>query len=126
MGRLLRNLLPTSRIGMAMWVWRYRFKLLDWMTFGLRAAGDMVQGDGIDDARAELRLRGALARDPRTRGLPIEVRVEKGVCTLRGRVTPELHARVQDKATVVAGIRRIDDRLVNVPLRSRRLRLRAA
>jgi osmotically-inducible protein OsmY len=113
-------------VTVAFWAWRNRYKLLDWLGFGLRAAGDASQGHGLDDARAELRLRSSLARDPATRSLAIEVRVERGVCTLRGRVSPETHARVQDKAAAVPGIRRIDDRLVNVSLRSRRLRLRAA
>ncbi|HVM07679.1 MAG TPA: BON domain-containing protein [Acidimicrobiales bacterium] len=124
MRRLLRNLLPTSKIGLALWGWRNRYKVLDWATFGLRAAGDVAGGKGADDAKAELRLRAALARDPMTRGLAIEVRVENGVATLTGRVTPEIHARIQDKAVAVPGITRINDRLVNVSQRKRGLRLR--
>src|SRR5688572_22014711 len=124
--RLLRNLLPTSRIGLALFAWRNRYKFLDWLGFGLRAVDAAARGAGTADARAELRLRGALARDPATRKLAIDVKVERGVATLTGQVTPEIHARVQDKAAAVPGITRIDDRLVNVSVRNRRFRLRTA
>ena len=61
-----------------------------------------------------------------TRGLAVEVRVERGVLTLTGRVSPEVHARLQDKAVAIRGIERINDRLVTVSPRNRRFRLRAA
>jgi len=124
MRRLLRNLLPTSRIGLALFAWRNRYKLLDWLAFGLRAVDGIVNGRGTADARAELRLRAALARDPMTRTLPIDTKVERGMLTLSGRVSPEVHARIQDKAAAVPGITRVDDRLVNVSPRRRGLRLR--
>ena len=124
--RLLRQFLPTSRIGLALFAWRNRYKMLDWLGFGLRAADGAARGRGTADAKAELRLRAALARDPSTRKLAVDVKVERGVATLAGQVTPEVHARIQDKAAAVPGITRIDDRLVNVSTRNRRFRLRAA
>ena len=124
MRRLLRNLLPTSRIGLALFAWRNRYKVLDWLGFGLRTADGVVNGKGTSDARAEFRLRAALARDPMTRTLAIDTKVEKGVLTLTGQVTPEIHARIQDKAAAVPGITRINDRLVNVSSRRRGMRLR--
>ncbi|HEX4978628.1 MAG TPA: BON domain-containing protein [Acidimicrobiales bacterium] len=126
MRRLFRTLLPTSRIGLALWTWRNRYRVLDWLGFGMRAAGDLAGGRGGSDGRAELRLRAALARDPMTRGLAIEVRVERGVARLAGRVTPEVHARIQDLVLRVPGVDRVDDRLVNASTRRRGLRLRTS
>ncbi|HEX7165672.1 MAG TPA: BON domain-containing protein [Acidimicrobiales bacterium] len=125
MRRLLTGLLPTSRIGMALWAWRNRYRVLDWFSFALRALSGTIAGNGTSDAEAELRLRVALARDSMTRGTAVDVRVENGVATLTGRVSPEVHARMQDKAVAIPGIRRVDDRLVNVSPR-KRFRLRAA
>lgn len=124
MRRLFLSLLPTSRVGALLFLWRNRYRALDWLGFGLRTAGSMTSGKGSADARAELRLRAALARDAMTRGLAIEVRVVDGVCTLSGRVSTDVHARIQDKAAAIPGIRRVDDRLVNVSMR-KRFRLRA-
>lgn len=126
MRRLLRNLLPTSRIGLALFAWRNRYKLLDWLGFGLRAVGGAASGKGTADARAEFRLRAALARDPMTRSLAIDTEVHDGVLTMTGKVSPEVHARIQDKAIAVPGITRINDRLVNVSPRRRGFRMRAA
>ena len=126
MRRLFSNVLPTGRVGMALWAWKYRYRLLDWLGFGLRAAADVASGNGTTDAKAELRLRTAIARDPYTRNLAIEVSVDRGVATLSGRVSPETKARIQDKAVAIRSISRVNDRLVVVSPRSRRFRLRAA
>ncbi|HEX2851128.1 MAG TPA: BON domain-containing protein [Acidimicrobiales bacterium] len=123
--RMLRRLLPVSNLGLALWAWRNRATVLDWAAFGLRAAGDVIEGKGLGDARAEARLRLALARHGTTRRAAIDVAVEDGTARIEGRVPPEVHARVQDIVAATPGISRLDDRLALLAPR-RRFRLRAA
>lgn len=110
---LFRKFLPFTRVTMLLWAWRNRASVLEWATFGLRAAQAAASGQGIDDAKAEFRLRANLARDPRTRHAIIEVSVDKGVAHLAGRVSPEVHARIQDIAAGTKGVTRLDDRLTH-------------
>jgi osmotically-inducible protein OsmY len=111
--RLFRKFLPFSEATILLWAWRNRATVLEWVTFGLRAAGAVSSGKGLDDAKAEFRLRGHLARDPRTRTAILDVAVEDGVAHLTGRVSPEVHAVVQDIAVGTRGIARIDDRITH-------------
>lgn len=110
---LLRKLLPVSRITLVMWAWRNRASVLDWLTFVLRALQSATSGRGVDDAKAEFRLRANLARDHRTRHALVEVRVDKGVAHLWGRLSPEVHGVVQDMAVATPGVRRLDDRITH-------------
>ena len=110
---LLRKFLPFTRITMLMWAWRNRASVLDWATFGLRAAQSAASGQGMNDAKAEFRLRANLARDRRTRGALVDVAVEQGVAHLSGRLSPEVHAVVQDIAVGTRGIARLDDRITH-------------
>lgn len=98
---------------MVLWAWRNRASVLDWLNFVLRAVQSSTSGAGLDDAKAEFRLRSHLARDHRTRGALIEVRVEQGVAHLAGRLSPEVHAVVQDMAVATPGIHRLDDRITH-------------
>jgi osmotically-inducible protein OsmY len=108
---LLRKLLPFTRLTMMLWAWRNRASVLDWATFGVRTAQSIAGGEGTADARAEFRLRANLARDHRTRSALVDVHVEDGVAHLAGRLSPEVHALVQDIAVATPGVRRIDDRV---------------
>jgi osmotically-inducible protein OsmY len=108
---LFRKLLPFSRATLLLWAWRNRASVLEWVTFGLRTAGSLSSGKGLDDAKTEFRLRANLARDPRTRVAVIDVAVERGVAILSGRTSPEVHALVQDIAVATRGVSRIDDRI---------------
>jgi hypothetical protein len=110
---LLRKLLPFTRVTMLLWAWRNRASVLEWATFGLRAAQAAADGQGLGDAKAEFRLRAHLARDHRTRGALVDVAVEKGVAHLSGRLTPEVHAVVQDIAVATPGVTRLDDRITH-------------
>jgi osmotically-inducible protein OsmY len=123
---LFRKLLPFSRMTLLVWGWRNRASVLEWATFGLRAVQSAAAGDGTADARAEFRLRANLSRDRRTRGALVDVRVEGGVAHLAGRVTPEVHAVVQDIAVGTRGITRLDDRLTHATARGGLLKRRAA
>jgi osmotically-inducible protein OsmY len=111
--RLFRKFLPFSEATILVWAWRNRAKFMEWLTFGLRVAGSLSAGKGLDDAKAEFRLRAHLARDPRTRTAIVDVAVEDGVAQLSGRATPEVHALVQDIAVATRGVRRIDDRITH-------------
>jgi osmotically-inducible protein OsmY len=108
---LLRRFLPFTRITMLLWAWRNRASVLEWATFGLRAAQAAASGKGMDDAKTEFRLRANLAREPRTRTALIDVAVESGVAKLSGRVSPEVHALVQDIAVGTRGVQRLDDKI---------------
>jgi osmotically-inducible protein OsmY len=122
---LFRKLLPFSRATILLWAWRNRASMLEWLTFGLRAAGSVSSGKGLDDAKAEFRLRAHLARDPRTRTAILDVEVADGVARLSGRTSPEVHAVVQDIVVATRGIRRIDDRITHSNGRGGLLRRKA-
>jgi osmotically-inducible protein OsmY len=122
---LLRKALPFSRLTLGVWAWRNRASVLDWATFGLRAAQSAASGEGTADARAEFRLRANLARDARTRSALVDVAVEKGVAHLTGRVSPEVHAVVQDIAVGTRGVTRIDDRITHTAVRGGLLKRKA-
>jgi hypothetical protein len=109
--RLLRDVIPLSRLGLVLWAWRNRASMMDWATFALRAVTSASSGAGLDDAKAEFRLRSRLARDPRTRHALVSVEVDKGVVRLEGRTSPEVHAVIQDMAVATRGIARLDDRI---------------
>jgi hypothetical protein len=80
---LLRRFLPFTRVTMLLWAWRNRASVLEWATFGLRAAQAAAAGKGMDDAKTEFRLRAHLAREPRTRAALVDVAVEDGVANTR-------------------------------------------
>ena len=108
---LFRKLLPFSRATILVWAWRNRASVAEWFAFALRTLQSATSGDGLGDAKTEFRLRANLARDRRTRGALVDVAVEKGVARLSGRVSPEVHAVVQDIAVATPGVVRIDDRI---------------
>ena len=122
---LLRKFLPFTRVTMLLWAWRNRATVLEWLTFGLRAAQAAADGKGLDDAKAEFRLRANLARDHRTRTALIDVAVDQGVAHLTGRTSPEVHAIVQDVAVATKGVTRLDDRITHNLGRGGLLRRRA-
>ncbi|HET9672304.1 MAG TPA: hypothetical protein VFQ40_05590, partial [Actinomycetota bacterium] len=61
------KLLPVTRATAALWAWRNRRELGRWAGFAWRAL--TPGGESREDVIAEARLRAALARDERTRGL---------------------------------------------------------
>ena len=123
---LLRKLLPFSRVTIVLWAWRNRASVMEWLAFALRTLSSATSGQGLGDAKAEFRLRAHLARDRRTRGAIIDVAVEQGVARLSGRVSPEVHAVVQDIAVATPGVVRIDDRITHALGRGGLLKRKAA
>ena len=111
---LLRKFLPFSRITILLWAWRNRASVMEWLTFGLRAAVVGAAGKGIDDAKAEFRLRANLARDRRTRGAHHRRgggegrRPPAGSGDARG---PRRRSRTSPSAR--RGVIRIDDRITH-------------
>jgi hypothetical protein len=107
--RLLR-MLPVTRATAALWAWRNRRELGRWAGFALRAL--TPGGESREDVLAEARLRAALARDERTRGLPtLGVRVVRGTARLEGRMTPPLHELVVSIAEGTRGLLEIACRI---------------
>ena len=122
---LLRKLLPFSRVTILLWAWRNRASVFEWFAFALRTLQSATSGAGMGDAKAEFRLRANLARHRRTRGALVDVVVEKGVARLTGRVSPEVHAAVQDMAVGTPGVDRIDDRITHAAGRAGLLKRKA-
>jgi osmotically-inducible protein OsmY len=99
--------LPIGRTAAAWWAWKNRREVGRWIGFALRA----IPPTGLDgsDALAEARLRAALARDERTRGVPtLTVQVRDRVASLGGRLAPEVHDLVARLAADTKGIRRVE------------------
>jgi hypothetical protein len=115
---MLRRLLPVSRLGLALWAWQHRDRIADWGQFAVRAGTGMWHGNGLDDARTELRLRTALATDRRTRDAGITVEVVDGVARLRGTGAGPARDAALELADATKGVRRVVD-LVEVPRRHR-------
>ncbi len=106
------------------WAWRNRAALLDWTSLALRTVESVAAGRGLADARTGMALRKRLRRGRRTRRALVEVRVERGVATVTGPLTPEEHAAVQDAVVRTPGIERVDEDVTHVPGRGRRRRRR--
>jgi hypothetical protein len=111
MARFLR-LLPISRATAGIWAWKNRRELGRWLGFAWRAVPRSTAGR--DDVVAEARLRTALAKDPRTRGVPsLSVRVEDGTAILDGFLLPDLHDLVASIAHRTRGVRRLECRITD-------------
>jgi osmotically-inducible protein OsmY len=102
--------LPIGRATAASWAWKNRRELGRWAGFVWRAVPP--SSAGRDDVLAEARLRAALAKDRRTRGVPsLAVRVAGGIALLHGRLTPDLHDLVASIAQQTKGVRRVECRI---------------
>jgi hypothetical protein len=109
MGRFLR-LIPITRATAALWAWKNRKELGRWLGFAWRALPP--SSTDRDDLLAEAKLRAALSRDERTRGLPtLAVRVADGTAILGGRLASPLHELVYAIADSTSGIRAIECRI---------------
>lgn len=110
-GRLVKGVLPISRVGAAMFVWRNRDEVFKWAGFVGTAVPMLVDGNGAD-VLAEARLRARLTADGRTRGADgLRVSVREGVATLSGVVEPKVHDVALDIASSTTGITRVRDDL---------------
>lgn len=109
MRRFLR-LIPVTRATAALWAWRNRREVGKWLGFAWRALPP--SGTDRDDLFTEAKLRAALARDERTRGLPtLAVRVDDGRAIIGGHLAPELHDLVVSIAESTNGVRAIQCRI---------------
>lgn len=106
----LWRLLPIGRATAGIWAWKNRRELGRWLGFVWRAVPPSTSDR--DDVVAEARLRTALAKDPRTRGVPsLSVRVEGGTAILEGRLPPDIHDLVASIAEKTKGVRRVECRI---------------
>jgi hypothetical protein len=116
---VVRNAVPMSRVGVALWGWRHRNEIGSWVSYAARSAPRLVSGDH-DAVLVEGRLRARLTTDKRTRNVDgLRVEVLDGMATLSGMVTPEAHDAAVAIATNTPGIHRVRDDLVE-PTRRRR------
>lgn len=108
----LWKLLPIGRATAGIWAWRNRRELGRWLGFAWRAVPPSAAGR--DDVVAEARLRTALAKDPRTRGVPaLSVRVEDGTAILEGFLPPDVHDLAASIAQRRKGVRRLECRITD-------------
>ena len=111
--RLVKSVVPVSRVGVAMWAWHNRDEILGWAGFVATAAPKLVEGKATD-VLTEAKLRARLTADSRTRGADgLRVSVVDGVATLAGVVDPAVHDVALDLATSTSGIRRVRDDLTH-------------
>ena len=120
MRRFVR-MVPVSRATAVWWAWRNRHELGRWAGFAWRAL--TPGGESREDVVTEARLRAALARDERTRGLPtLSVRVAGATAALEGRLSSPAHDLVYSIAERTRGIDaiecRIQDRRASGPARA--------
>lgn len=102
--------LPIGRATAALWAWKNRRELGRWAGFVWRTVPP--SSAGRDDVLAEGRLRAALAKNPRTRGVPsLVVRVADGTAFLEGHLSPELHDVVASIAQKTKGVDRVECRI---------------
>jgi hypothetical protein len=111
--RKLWQLVPITRTAAALWAWRNRRELGRWLGFAVRALPSLPDANvDRNDILTEARLRAALSRDERTRGLPtLAVHVRNGRAILDGRLAPPLHELVYSLAEDTRGVRAIDCRI---------------
>jgi hypothetical protein len=108
--RSIARFSPVGRATAALWAWRNRRELGRWLGFAWRAVPPWSADR--EDLLTEGKLRAALTKHERTRGLPtLAVRVEDGVAYLDGRLAPELHDLVYDIAETTKGLDRVECRI---------------
>ena len=103
----LWKLFPVGRVTAAWWAWKNRRELGRWARFAWRA----VPPSGADrsDLLAEARLRAALARDARTRGVPsLSVGVHGRTAALGGSLAPDVHDLAYSTARGTKGVLRVE------------------
>lgn len=119
---VVRNALPASRVGVALWGWRHRSEIGHWLGYATRSAPRLLAGD-TQDVLTEGRLRSRLTADKRTRNVDgLHVEVHDGVAVLTGMVPAEAHDATLAIATNTSGVRRVRDELTE-PARRRRRRV---
>ena len=108
-----RTLFRLSASAIAAFAWQNRDEVFEWAGFAVRTVqAAMPGGTDMQDVKAEMKLRYALANDRRTRradGLHVEV--FDGIALLHGVVSPEVYDVAPLIAEGVPGIRMIDNRL---------------
>ena len=118
-GRLVKGVMPFSRLGAAMFVWRNRDEVMKWAGFVVNGVPKLVEGNHAD-VLAEGRLRARLTAEGRTRGVDgLRVSVRDGVATLSGVVDPAVHDVALDLASSTSGIARVRDDLQHPSKRSK-------
>jgi BON domain-containing protein len=106
----LWKILPIGRATAAWWAWKNRRELGRWAGFVWRTVPPSSAGRA--DVLAEGRLRAALAKDPRTRGVPsLAVRVANGTAFLEGHLSPDLHDLVASVTRTTKGVRLVECRI---------------
>lgn len=104
------RLLPISRATAGLWAWKNRRELGRWLGFAWRAIPPSAANR--DDVLAEGRLRAALAKHPRTRGVPaLSVRIVNGTAFLDGHLPPDVHDLVASIAQRTKGAHRVECRI---------------
>jgi osmotically-inducible protein OsmY len=109
MWTLVKRVAPLSASAVALWTWRNRDEVAEWLGFGARAVRKLAAGE-TSEVAIEARLRAALNSDKRTRHAPgLRIEVRDGVAHLRGVVDEDAHDVAVKIAKRTAGVVRVDD-----------------
>jgi osmotically-inducible protein OsmY len=109
MWTLVKRVAPLSASAVALWTWRNRDEVAEWLGFGARAVRKLAAGE-TSEVAIEARLRAALNSDKRTRHAPgLRIEVRDGVAYLRGVVDEDAHDVAVKIAKRTAGVERVDD-----------------
>jgi len=108
----LWKMLPVGRASAGIWAWKNRRELGRWLGFVWRAVP--LSTANRADVVTEARLRTALAKDRRTRGVrSLSVRVEDGTAILEGFLAPDLHDLAASIAQRTKGVHRLECRITD-------------
>lgn len=108
----LWKVLPIGRASAGIWAWKNRRELGRWLGFAWRAVPPSSAGRA--DVVTEARLRAALAKDPRTRGVPsLSVRVDDATAILDGSLPPDIHDLAASIAHRTKGVHRLECRITD-------------
>jgi hypothetical protein len=103
----LWKILPIGRATAGLWAWKNRRELGRWLGFAWRTVPP--SSANRDDVLAEGRLRAALAKDARTRGIPsLSVRLANGTAFLEGHLPPDVHDLAATIAQRTKGVHHVD------------------
>lgn len=106
--RLVRDTVPLGEVGVALWAWRHRTEIGNWIGYGARSVPRLQASRS--DVLVEGKVLARLTGDKRTRGVDgLRVRVEDGIAHLTGHVPDDVRDAAIAIASNTGGVRRVAD-----------------
>ena len=106
--RVVRDVIPVSEVGVALWAWRHRTEIGNWIGYGARSVPRLQSSR--DDVLVEGKVLARFTVDRRTRGVDgLRVQVEHGVARLSGTVSDDVRDAAVAIASNTGGVVRVRD-----------------